>query len=84
MLRFKIEEHKGGGGAKKEKQQTEEDNTLKAARDFQIDAKIVRTMKSMNKVDENELIADVTRQIRLWQPQPADIKNRIESLIDRE
>lgn len=41
-------------------------------------------MKSMNKVDENELIADVTRQIRLWQPQPLDIKNRIESLIDRE
>jgi cullin 3 len=42
-------------------------------------------MKSRKALGHNEIVAEVTRQLSArFQPQPAAIKKRIESLIDRE
>ncbi|KAL4421065.1 hypothetical protein ABPG77_001360 [Micractinium sp. CCAP 211/92] len=51
----------------------------------QIEAAIVRIMKSRKRLGHNELIGEVTRQLAArFLPQPQVIKKRIESLIDRE
>ena len=51
----------------------------------QIEAAVVRVMKSRKALGHNEIVAEVTRQLSArFQPQPAAIKKRIESLIDRE
>jgi len=49
-----------------------------------IDAAIVRIMKSRKKLDHNALLDEVFRQCSLFQPQPAQIKYQIETLINRE
>jgi len=50
-----------------------------------VEASIVRIMKSRRKLQHNELIAEVTRQLQSrFSPVPAFIKKRVESLIERE
>jgi len=49
-----------------------------------IDAAIVRIMKARKKLDHNALLDEVFRQCALFQPQPAQIKYQIETLINRE
>eukprot|EP00899_Mesostigma_viride_P019647 jgi/Mesvir1/27684/Mv07403-RA.1 len=51
----------------------------------QIEAAIVRIMKSRRVLDHNNVVAEVTRQLGpRFVPKPAVIKTRIESLIERE
>lgn len=51
----------------------------------QIEAAIVRLMKSRKVLDHNEVIASVTQQLsNRFNPSPAAVKRRIESLIERE
>lgn len=51
----------------------------------QIEAAIVRIMKSRKQLDHNAIISEVTRQLApRFLPNPAVIKKRIESLIERE
>ena len=51
----------------------------------QIDAALVRVMKSRKEMDHNALIAEVTSQLSArFLPSPNVIKKRIESLIERE
>ncbi|SHO77120.1 Similar to S.cerevisiae protein CUL3 (Ubiquitin-protein ligase) [Malassezia sympodialis ATCC 42132] len=51
----------------------------------QVDACIVRIMKSRQTLAHNELVNEVVRQLLpRFQPSPALIKKRIESLLDRE
>eukprot|EP01035_Chromulina_nebulosa_P018877 gene18877-24669_t len=50
-----------------------------------IDAAIVRIMKARRRFSHYDLVAEVTRQLsHRFLPNPASIKNRIESLIERD
>lgn len=50
-----------------------------------VEASIVRIMKSRRTAHHNDLIAEVTRQLSVrFVPSPPFIKQRIESLIERE
>ncbi|KIK96146.1 hypothetical protein PAXRUDRAFT_826271 [Paxillus rubicundulus Ve08.2h10] len=54
-------------------------------RQYQTEACIVRIMKDRKRMTHNDLINEVTRQLAMrFQPNPQDIKKRIETLIDRE
>jgi cullin 3 len=51
----------------------------------QIEAAIVRIMKARRVLDHNTIIAEVTKQLSgRFMPNPAVVKKRIESLIERE
>ena len=51
----------------------------------QIEAAIVRVMKSRKVLQHNDIVAEVTRQLSSrFNPSPILIKKRIESLLDRE
>ncbi|KAJ0550597.1 putative cullin protein, neddylation [Helianthus annuus] len=54
-------------------------------RKFQIEAAIVRIMKARRVLDHDNIVAEVTKQLKSrFSPNPVVIKNRIESLIERE
>ena len=66
-----------------EKRETRE--RVEADRKPQIEAAIVRIMKSRRAMEHNNLIAEVTAQLKhRFLPNPAVIKKRVESLIERE
>ena len=49
-----------------------------------LEALIVRIMKARKTLQLNALIEEIVRQVTLFQVQPQLIKERIESLIERE
>ena len=49
-----------------------------------VDASIVRVMKARKVLSHNDLMSEVLRQISTFQPDVRFIKQRIESLIERE
>lgn len=53
-------------------------------RSYQIDASVVRTMKARKVMAHHGLVGEVAAQLQTFRAKPADIKRRIESLIDRE
>lgn len=60
-------------------------NKMNEDRNPQIDAAIVRVMKSRRVMDHNNLIAEVTKQLQSrFSPNPVVLKKRIEGLIDRD
>lgn len=54
-----------------------------ADRQYQIDAAIVRIMKTRKQLNHNLLISELLKQLK-FPAKPNDLKKRIESLIDRE
>ncbi|CAK9216670.1 unnamed protein product [Sphagnum troendelagicum] len=66
-----------------EKQETRQ--KVEEDRKPQIEAAIVRIMKARHLLDHNNIISEVTKQLQArFLPNPAVIKKRIESLIERE
>ncbi|XP_047310143.1 cullin-3A-like [Impatiens glandulifera] len=66
-----------------EKQETRQ--RVEEDRKPQIEAAIVRIMKSRRVLDHNNIVAEVTKQLQVrFLPNPVVIKKRIESLIERE
>jgi cullin 3 len=61
-----------------------DDKEIRIERQNIIDAVIVRVMKARKTEKHNQLLEDVMRQITIFLPQPQMIKQRIESLIERE
>ncbi|CCD74336.1 Cullin-3 [Caenorhabditis elegans] len=54
-------------------------------RKLEVEAAIVRIMKARKKLNHNNLVAEVTQQLRhRFMPSPIIIKQRIETLIERE
>jgi cullin 1 len=53
-------------------------------RSIAIEAAIVRIMKSRKTLDHKRLITETLSQLAFFQPNPKDVKYRIESLIERE
>jgi cullin 3 len=82
-LRFKV----GTVTASKENDMEKHETRQKVDEDRkpQIDAALVRVMKSRKEMEHNALIAEVTTQLTArFLPHPNVIKKRIESLIERE
>ena len=65
-----------GQGAQDSKPDPERQNIL--------DAVIVRIMKARKTLKHTELIENVIKQVTMFLPQPKMIKERIESLIERD
>ncbi|CAN0923684.1 CUL3A [Linum grandiflorum] len=66
-----------------EKQETRQ--RVEEDRKPQIEAALVRIMKSRRVLDHNNLISEVTKQLQQrFLPNPTEIKKRIESLIERD
>ncbi|KAF6160010.1 hypothetical protein GIB67_033094 [Kingdonia uniflora] len=66
-----------------EKQETRQ--RVEEDRKPQVEAAIVRIMKSRRVLDHNNIVAEVTKQLQSrFLPNPVVIKKRIESLIERE
>ena len=53
-------------------------------RSIAIEAAIVRIMKSRKKQDHVSLVQEVMQSLRMFKPNPQQIKAKIESLIDKE
>lgn len=82
LLKFKI-----GNVTTKEntKEKTETREKVEEDRKHQIDAAIVRVMKARKKLEHNNLVAEVVKQLSSrFAPNVTHVKGRIESLIDRE
>jgi len=83
QLRFKVATVAAQKETESEKQETRQ--KVDEDRKPQIEAAIVRTMKSRKEMEHNALIAEVTSQLTSrFLPHPNVIKKRIESLIERE
>jgi len=83
QIRFKVGTVTAAKETENEKQETRQ--KVDEDRKPQIDAAIVRVMKSRKEMDHNVLIAEVTSQLTSrFLPSPNVIKKRIESLIERE
>jgi len=83
QLRFKV----GTVAAQKENEAEKQETRQKVDEDRkpQIEAAIVRIMKSRKEMEHNALIAEVTTQLTSrFLPHPNVIKKRIESLIERD
>lgn len=82
-LRFKVGTVTAAKESDVEKHETRQ--KVEEDRKPQIEAAIVRVMKSRKEMEHNSLIAEVTGQLTTrFLPHPNVIKKRIESLIERE
>ena len=83
QLRFKV----GTVSATKETEVEKQETRQKVDEDRkpQIEAAIVRIMKSRKEMEHNALIGEVTTQLQArFKCEPNAIKKRLESLIERE
>jgi len=63
----------------------EENKTIELQRRHQMDAAIVRIMKTRKQMRHNLLVAEVISQLSArFKPRPNDIKKRVEALIEQE
>ncbi|GBF91645.1 hypothetical protein Rsub_03949 [Raphidocelis subcapitata] len=82
---FKIKIGTVSASKEGEAEKNETRHKVEEDRKPQIEAAIVRIMKSRKTLDHNAIITEVTRQLQpRFVPNPAVIKKRIESLIERE
>jgi hypothetical protein len=69
---------------KKTEDEKEDEKIIRSERLNIIESVIVRIMKARKTEKINQLIEDVIKQINMFLPQPEMIKQRIESMIERE
>ncbi|KAK6340567.1 Cullin-3 [Orbilia brochopaga] len=85
-LRIKIGIVKGAGNkVETEKERKETEDKVEESRAHLIEAAIVRIMKARKQLKHQALMLQITEQLsKRFMPDPAMIKKRIESLIERE
>ncbi|KAJ3069928.1 Cullin-3 [Podochytrium sp. JEL0797] len=75
----------GGNAMENDLERGETLEKVEEARRHQVEAAIVRIMKSRKRLEHNTLVVEVTEQLRArFMPTPGMIKTRIEGLIERE
>merc|ERR1712000_451831 len=75
----------GGSAAKTDSESKDVEKNVLKQREFEIDAAMVRIMKSRNVLNWNELTSESIRALKdRFQPNPRMLKRRLESLIERE
>jgi cullin 1 len=75
----------GGSAAKTDSESKDVEKSIDKQREFEIDAAMVRIMKSRNVLSWNELTSESIRALKdRFQPNPRMLKRRLESLIERE
>ncbi|KAJ3108299.1 hypothetical protein HDU96_007554 [Phlyctochytrium bullatum] len=87
LNKIKILTIVGGGAGAMESEQERTDTMGKVDEDrrHEIEASIVRIMKSRKRMDHNQLVNEVVGQLSArFNPSPVMIKKRIEALIERE
>uniref|UniRef100_A0A7S0Z679 Cullin family profile domain-containing protein n=1 Tax=Hemiselmis tepida TaxID=464990 RepID=A0A7S0Z679_9CRYP len=83
MIKFKVSSIATSKETSEEVQASR--NKINEDRNPQIDAAVVRVMKTRRVMEHNLLIAEVTKQLQnRFVPEPLVIKRRLEGLIDRE
>ncbi|KAH7709338.1 cullin-3-like protein [Aphelenchoides avenae] len=83
LTRIKIQMVSGRGETEPERRETR--TKVDDDRKHEIEAAVVRVMKARKKLHHNDLITEVTNQLKgRFLPDPTFIKKRIESLIERE
>ncbi|KAK9113275.1 hypothetical protein Scep_020794 [Stephania cephalantha] len=83
FIKLKINTVNAQKESEPEKQETRQ--RVEEDRKPQVEAAIVRIMKSRRVLDHNNIVAEVTKQLQSrFLPNPVVIKKRIESLIERE
>lgn len=65
-------------------EETHNKSKVEEDRSFSIEAAIVRVMKTKKVLQHQQLVAEVVEQLTLFKPNPKQIKQRIENLIERE
>eukprot|EP01053_Blabericola_migrator_P005509 Blabericola_migrator_1__5508@NODE_280_length_10436_cov_136_209085_g230_i0_p3_GENE_NODE_280_length_10436_cov_136_209085_g230_i0NODE_280_length_10436_cov_136_209085_g230_i0_p3_ORF_typecomplete_len780_score202_10Cullin/PF00888_22/3_5e123Cullin_Nedd8/PF10557_9/2_5e26DUF501/PF04417_12/0_11Cyclin_C/PF02984_19/6_2e02Cyclin_C/PF02984_19/4_1Cyclin_C/PF02984_19/1_1e03HEPN_DZIP3/PF18738_1/0_33RGS/PF00615_19/3_5e03RGS/PF00615_19/1_3e03RGS/PF00615_19/1_1RGS/PF00615_19/2_6e03_NODE_280_length_10436_cov_136_209 len=65
-------------------EEAQQKDNLQEDRTIAIQAAIVRVMKARKELGHSQLVAEVTNHLSLFKPQPKDIKQCIEQLIQRE
>ena len=70
----------GGGDANQESIR----KIVQEERGFLIDSLVVRTMKARKRLSHVELVGELVQQVTSFQPDPAMIKARISSLIEKD
>ncbi|KAI8620951.1 ubiquitin ligase SCF complex subunit Cullin [Chytriomyces sp. MP71] len=74
-----------GNAMEADSERGETQQKIEDERKHQVEAAIVRTMKSRKRLDHNNLVTEVTTQLRTrFLATPSMIKTRIEGLIERE
>ncbi|GFH23832.1 CULLIN_2 domain-containing protein [Haematococcus lacustris] len=82
---FKVKISTVAASKEGESEKAETRHKVEEDRKPEIEAAIVRIMKARKTLDHNSIITEVTRQLSgRFLPNPAVIKKRIESLIERE
>ena len=84
LFRVKIQQASARQG-EAEPERNETRRKVDEDRKHEIEACIVRIMKSRKQLNHNQLVTEVVEQLnKRFQPSPAIIKKRIENLIERE
>ncbi len=86
LHRVKIQQTSSArSGGESEPERSETRRKVDEDRKHEIEACIVRIMKSRKKLNHNQLVSEVVEQlVTRFQPSPVVIKKRIEGLIERE
>lgn len=85
LVRIRVQQASSARSGESEPERSETKRKVDEDRKHEIEACIVRIMKSRKTLNHNQLIAEVVDQLsKRFQPAPLVIKKRIEGLIDRE